>query len=121
MQTLIVIVHILVSLALIVLVLLQQGKGAEAGAAFGSGASATVFGARGSSSFLSRATAVLAAIFFATSLSLAYFSGKMAVRTSVTETPVSAPSTPAVQKHAPAPAATGGKRAPNDLPPLPKK
>lgn len=67
------IVHILVALGLIGLVLLQQGKGADIGAAFGSGASNTVFGARGSANFLSRTTAVLAVLFFVTSLSLAYF------------------------------------------------
>jgi preprotein translocase subunit SecG len=63
---------VLLSIGIIALVLLQQGKGANAGAAFGSGASATVFGARGSSSFLTRATGVLAAAFFINSLTLAY-------------------------------------------------
>lgn len=66
------IAHFFVSVAIIVLVLLQRGKGADAGAAFGSGASGTVFGARGSANFLSRATAVLAAAFFINSLALAY-------------------------------------------------
>jgi len=65
--------HVLIAVAIVVFVLLQQGKGAEVGAAFGSGASGTVFGARGSASFLSRTTAILAALFFLTSLSLAYF------------------------------------------------
>jgi len=64
--------HALVGVLLITLVLLQHGKGADAGAAFGSGASATVFGARGSASFLSRLTAGLAGLFFLTSLTLAY-------------------------------------------------
>lgn len=68
-------VHVLVSALIIGLVLMQHGKGADAGAAFGSGASGTVFGASGSASFLSRSTAVLAAFFFATSLTLAYLSG----------------------------------------------
>jgi len=62
--------HILVAVLIIVFVLLQRGKGAETGAAFGSGASGTVFGARGSANFLSRITAVLATLFFATSLIL---------------------------------------------------
>ena len=62
--------HILVAALIIVFVLLQRGKGAETGAAFGSGASGTVFGARGSANFLSRITAVLATLFFATSLIL---------------------------------------------------
>ena len=74
MQTILIVFHLLLSLAIVGLVLIQHGKGADAGAAFGSGASATVFGARGSANFLSRATGVLAALFFVTSLVLAYFS-----------------------------------------------
>ncbi|MCB1735231.1 MAG: preprotein translocase subunit SecG [Gammaproteobacteria bacterium] len=77
--------HVLIALALIGLVLMQHGKGADAGAAFGSGASATVFGAQGSSNFLSRATAILATLFFITSLALAYLFGNTAAPTSVTE------------------------------------
>lgn len=65
-------VHILAALGVVGLVLVQHGKGADMGAAFGSGASGSLFGATGSANFLSRSTAVLAAIFFATSLSLAY-------------------------------------------------
>ena len=64
--------HVLLSASIIGLVLLQRGKGADAGAGFGSGASGTVFGARGSSTFFSKMTAVLATCFFMTSLSLAY-------------------------------------------------
>jgi preprotein translocase subunit SecG len=64
MFTILLVVQILVSIAIISLVMLQRGKGADMGAAFGSGASGTVFGARGSGSFFSRATAVLAAVFF---------------------------------------------------------
>ena len=70
------IAHTLIALLIIVLVLLQRGKGADAGAAFGAGASGTVFGARGSSSFFSRATAVCATLFFASSLALAYLSSQ---------------------------------------------
>lgn len=71
------VVHIIVAGILVGMIMLQQGKGADAGAAFGGGGSNTVFGARGSANFLSRTTAILAVIFFATSLSLAYFvSGK---------------------------------------------
>jgi preprotein translocase subunit SecG len=73
METVLIVVHLLLSLGLIGLVLIQHGKGADAGAAFGSGASATVFGARGSGSFLSRTTGILATLFFVTSLALAYF------------------------------------------------
>ena len=65
-------VHILVALSIIGLVLMQHGKGADMGAAFGSGASGSLFGATGSANFLSRATGILAAIFFLTSLTLAY-------------------------------------------------
>jgi len=75
MYQVIIIGHVLVGLAVIGLVLIQHGKGADAGAAFGSGSSGTVFGAQGSASFLSRATGVLAAVFFATSLGLAVLSG----------------------------------------------
>lgn len=65
-------VHILAAIGVIGLVLVQHGKGADMGAAFGSGASGSLFGATGSANFLSRATAVLATVFFVTSLSLAY-------------------------------------------------
>mgnify|MGYP001817137856 CR=1 FL=1 len=70
------IAHTLIALLIIVLVLLQRGKGADAGAAFGAGASGTVFGARGSSNFFSRATAVCATLFFVSSLALAYLSSQ---------------------------------------------
>ena len=72
MHTILVVVQVLVAVALVGLVLIQHGKGADAGAAFGSGASGTVFGARGAANFLTRTTAWLAAAFFATSLGLAY-------------------------------------------------
>jgi preprotein translocase subunit SecG len=65
-------VHVLLAFMIVALVLLQRGKGAEAGAGFGSGASGTVFGARGTSTLFSKLTAVFAALFFATSLTLAY-------------------------------------------------
>ena len=72
MQTVILIIHVLLAVALIVLLLVQHGKGADAGAAFGSGASSTVFGARGSATFLTKLTTGIALIFFVTSISLAY-------------------------------------------------
>ena len=65
-------VHVLVGLGVIGLVLVQHGKGADMGAAFGSGASGSLFGATGSANFLSRTTAILAVVFFVTSLTLAY-------------------------------------------------
>lgn len=70
------VVHLLAALGIIGLVLLQHGKGADMGAAFGSGASGSLFGATGSANFLSRTTAVLAAVFFVTSLTLAYIASK---------------------------------------------
>ncbi len=76
MQKGVLIAHTLIALGIIALVLLQRGKGADAGAAFGAGASGTVFGSRGSSSFFSRATAVLATAFFVSSLTLAYMSSQ---------------------------------------------
>ena len=79
-QTAVLIGHTIIALLIIVLVLLQRGKGADAGAAFGSGASGTVFGASGSSNFFSRATAVLATMFFASSLTLAYMSSQVGER-----------------------------------------
>jgi preprotein translocase subunit SecG len=74
METLIWVLHILFAIAVVVLVLLQQGKGADMGAAFGSGSAGSLFGASGSANFLSRTTAVLATLFFATSLVLTFFS-----------------------------------------------
>lgn len=73
METLVWVVHIIVAIAVIALVLLQHGKGADMGAAFGSGSSGSLFGATGSANFLSRSTAILATLFFLTSLGLAYF------------------------------------------------
>ena len=85
METVILIVHVLAAISLVALILLQQGKGADMGAAFGSGASSTVFGSQGSASFLTRATAILATAFFITSLSLAYFTNQGVASKSVTE------------------------------------
>jgi len=69
-------VHVLLAFFIIALVLMQRGKGAEAGAGFGSGASGTVFGARGTSTLFSKLTAVFAALFFVTSLTLAYIGAR---------------------------------------------
>ena len=89
-------VHVLLALMIIGLVLLQRGKGAEAGAGFGSGASGTVFGARGTSTLFSKLTAVFAAMFFATSLTLAYLGARpTAEPTSVLERAAQAATTPA--------------------------
>jgi len=88
LHNVILVIHVLVAAGVIGLVLIQQGKGADAGAAFGGGASSTVFGSQGSSSFLTRATGVLATIFFITSLSLAYLSIQKVTPTSVVDTVV---------------------------------
>jgi preprotein translocase subunit SecG len=77
MQTILTVIHLFLAIGLIGLILIQHGRGADAGAAFGSGASATVFGARGSGSFLSRTTAVLATLFFVTSVVMAYYAQKV--------------------------------------------
>ncbi len=73
MQTFVLVVHIILALLMIVLILVQHGKGADAGASFGGGGAATVFGASGSGNFLSRLTGILTALFFITSLTLAIF------------------------------------------------
>jgi len=113
MYTILVVLHVLVSIALIALVLIQHGKGADAGAAFGSGASGTVFGARGSANFLTRVTAWLAAAFFVLSLALAYIVHGRSNSESVVEG-IGAPAADApaaAQVPAPAAAAEGGEPA----------
>lgn len=117
LHTLLMVFHVLLAVGLIVLILLQHGKGADAGAAFGSGSSSSVFGARGSASFLSRATAVLATLFFVVSLALAIMASQPATSTSVlpnaAQTPAipgapadSAPLPPAQTESGPHPPAT---------------
>ena len=108
-QTLAVVFHVLLAAGIIGLVLLQRGRGADAGAGFGAGASGTVFGSRGSASFLSRTTAVLATLFFVTSLGLSYLLSQQKAPTSVVdrvrlEQPAPEPTLPATQLPA-APAA----------------
>jgi preprotein translocase subunit SecG len=76
MEIVVLVMHVVAALGICGLVLLQHGKGADVGAAFGSGASGSIFGASGSANFLSRATAVLALVFFLTSLSLTYVSSR---------------------------------------------
>ena len=88
MQSIVVVIHIIVAVSIVGLVLLQQGKGADAGASFGSGASQTVFGASGTGNFLTRATTIAATIFFITSLSLAIFARENAGMSSTAGLPV---------------------------------
>ncbi len=83
-NSILLVVQVLLSISLIVLILMQHGKGADAGAAFGSGASATVFGAKGSGNFMTRATTIIAILFFIVCLSLAYVSSNRATPQSVT-------------------------------------
>jgi preprotein translocase subunit SecG len=103
MTTVLLIIHVLVAIVLVGLVLIQHGQGADAGAAFGSGASGTVFGARGAASFLTRTTAVLATVFFLTSIALTYLAAHRPERGSVTDT-IAAPAQPAPETPAPKPA-----------------
>lgn len=108
MQTLVLVLHILAALGIVVLVLLQHGKGADMGAAFGSGSAGSLFGSAGAANFLSRTTAVLAAVFFLTSLGLTYFSAPskssgVIEQMEIPGTPQKA--APAQQPAAPAPSA----------------
>ena len=91
METLVVVVHVIAAIAIIGLVLLQQGKGADAGAAFGSGASQTVFGSSGSGNFLTRLTTVAAVIFFATSLVLAIYAQQYSIGGANDTSPIVSP------------------------------
>lgn len=102
LQTILFVVQVLVSAGLIGFILLQQGKGADAGAAFGSGASSTVFGARGSGNFLTRSTSVLAFIFLANSLVLGYLASQQ-VRTPTSVMANQIPAPVVIQQPAQAP------------------
>ncbi len=115
--TIIVVIQVVTALTIIGLVLMQHGKGADMGAAFGSGASGSLFGATGSSNFLSKMTGVAAAVFFSSTLALAYFGSVRTVSTnSVTDTMTTAPAVavpgaavPPAAPAAPAPATPAGQ------------
>ena len=118
------VVQILAALVMIGLILIQHGKGADMGAAFGSGGSGSLFGATGGANFLSRTTAVLAAVFFVCTLLLAYFSnlrpvssGSVLEGAAVTAPAVPADASPAAQIPGNAPAA----KTDNSVPPAPSK
>ena len=132
MEIFLLVLHVFAALGIIGLVLLQHGKGADVGAAFGTGSAGSVFGASGSANFLSRATAVLALVFFATSLGLTYLSsrkvdtgGVMANQPAPAQTlpgqipgqgpAPGAPTGPAITPTPPAPAPTDGGKA-QDVP-----
>jgi preprotein translocase subunit SecG len=121
METVILIVHVLAAIGVVALVLLQQGKGADMGAAFGSGASSTVFGSQGSSSFITRGTAILATVFFITSMSLAVFSSRGVDDTSVTESAVTevVDSEATVAEDMPSAPQAPGAEAASDMPAAP--
>ncbi len=128
LQTILLVLHVIVAISLIAFILLQQGRGATTGAAFGSGASSTVFGARGSASFLSRTTSILAIVFFANCLLLAFLGVQRTGPSSVLDhlqdgaapastsgdAPPIAPSSPTTP-----PAANGGSNAPPSMPAAP--
>ena len=119
MTVFLVILQILVALTLIGVVLLQHGKGADMGASFGGGSSQTLFGARGSATFLSRVTAVLATLFFITSLGLAYLSAHPRSLQSGTEiVRPAAPAAPVPQTQPAAPAAPV-PQSPSTVPGIP--
>jgi preprotein translocase subunit SecG len=113
LHSIVLVAHVFVALMIIGLVLLQRGKGAEAGTGFGAGASGTVFGARGSASFLSRATGLLATVFFITSLALAYLGTQRKAPASLLEAPAAEQSV--------APTAPPAAPAAGELPQLPSQ
>ena len=112
LQQIFLVIHLLLSASIIALVLLQRGKGADAGAGFGSGASGTVFGARGSSTFFSKLTAIMATGFFVSSLTLAYIASHRGPATSVSRSLMDHVA-PAAR---PAPVTTGGETTTTAVP-----
>ena len=125
------VLHVFIAVGLIGLVLIQHGKGADAGAAFGSGASSTVFGARGSASFLTRLTAILATLFFISSFvlgALTLQAGKDATSDLVPEVPAAVtetPAAPAVSDDVPVVPEAPAEKAPaevtdSDVPKIPE-
>jgi preprotein translocase subunit SecG len=119
MQTLVLVLHILAAVGIVVLVLLQHGKGADMGAAFGSGSAGSLFGSAGAANFLSRTTAVLAAVFFASSLALTYF-GAPPKSGGVTEGLATPAKSDAVKPAVPAPSAPAPAGSPEKSTEIPK-
>ena len=123
MSIAVLIIHVLAAAGIIGLVLMQHGKGADMGAAFGSGSAGSLFGASGSANFLSRSTAVFAVIFFLTSMGLSYLSfeksssvGVMSTHEEPTKSEVPAPTTPTPTTPAASGAAAEGGSKVNDIP-----
>lgn len=123
MHTILTVTQVFLSIGLIGLVLIQHGRGADAGAAFGSGASATVFGARGSGSFLSRATGIIATLFFLTSMAMAYYAAQggkpKGLMDGVTGLPVKVETPAAAKVTVPPPVADQAPAAPSGVPMVP--
>ena len=119
-NSILLVVQVILSISLIVLILMQHGKGADAGAAFGSGASATVFGAKGSGNFMTKATTTIAILFFITCMGLAYLSsnreGLQSVTGSVTAQEFEA--APETVGDMPAVDGESGAAQESDLPPV---
>jgi preprotein translocase subunit SecG len=114
MEILVLVIHVIAAVSIIGLVLLQHGKGADVGAAFGSGSSGSLFGAAGSANFLSRATSILAVVFFVSSLALTYLSssrqsGKQGVMANQPAPPPSLPAQIPQQGQVPAAPAAPAK------------
>ncbi|WP_348761809.1 preprotein translocase subunit SecG [uncultured Salinisphaera sp.] len=121
--TILIIVQVIIAFSLIALILLQHGKGADAGAAFGSGASGTVFGAKGSANFMSRATAGLATLFFLSSLTLAYIVNGAGTGTGGSSVTDQLGNTPAIEQPATTEKQSGADNASadqNDGPKIPE-
>src|SRR4029453_19024285 len=125
LETILLVVHLLIAAAICGFVLLQHGKGADMGAAFGSGASGSLFGAAGSANFLSRTTAILAAVFFLSSLGLTYLGTmhtpakdvmQQGVMGNMPKSEAPAPGTPPVQTPAPVPAPAPAPAPSNEAP-----
>lgn len=119
MQSILLMLHVLVAVALIALVLVQHGRGADAGAAFGSGASGSVFGSRGATSFLTRVTTILATVFFLTSLTLAWLAAQSVDRGSVVDRVRPATTQTTTDGAAPGIPETDAPSAPANVPALP--
>ena len=117
LYSILLVAQVIISIALVVFVLLQHGKGADAGAAFGSGASATVFGSQGSANFLTRTTAILATLFFLNSMAMTYLvSHREGPKSVVDEVSVEQPAAQQEATEAPAPAVAPPADLPADVP-----
>ena len=120
MEVLILVVHVIAALGIIGLVLLQHGKGADMGAAFGSGSAGSVFGSAGSANFMSRTTAILAVVFFVSSIGLTAFTGKKSAAKGVmTKGDVTQPADPAQPQSLPGQIPASPLTAPAPVVPLP--